>query len=194
MSLASTVVDWITWRHKPIADAAVRLVERCEEEFSFDSGVRRVLVLSGPRVGRYLSHNRWLFAATVRIAPMPPRSRALREFVFHEMGHALAERYDLGDYLHPFTRRICDDETYESASDEAARAARPAGFVSGYATCEREEDFCETLAAYLTNRASWRTRLTFNGEHFAVRGDVRLRRKLRAVHELLGDLHTRNPA
>jgi hypothetical protein len=62
--------------------------------------------------------------------------------------------------------------------------------VSGYAACEREEDFCETLAAYLTNRTTWRTRLTFNGEAVAVEGDARLRRKLDAVHALLRDLRS----
>lgn len=190
MLILSRAIDWITWRHKPIAEAGVRLVERCEAEFGFDSGVRRVLVLSGPRVGRYLPRDRWLFAATVRIPPLAPRSRALREFVFHEMGHALAERHDLGSYLHPFTRRVCDEESYEAASDDAASRPRPAGFVSGYATCEREEDFCETLAAYLTNRASWRTRVTFEGQQVPVRGDARLRRKLDAVHGLLRDLHS----
>ena len=193
MLFITRVIDIVTRRHQPIANAAVRLIEGCEAEFNFDSGVRRVLVLSGPREGRYLPRERLLFAATVRIAPMPLRAPALREFVFHEMGHAIVEHHEVGDYLGPFTQRTIDDDAYEEESNAAAERTRPAGFVSGYATCDREEDFCETLAAYLTNRSTWRTRLSFNGEQIAVRNNARLRRKLDAVHELLGELHTFTP-
>jgi hypothetical protein len=187
MLLVRQAIDWITDRHRPIAEAAVRRVERVEERFGFDSGVRRVVVLSGPLEARYRPSDRWLLPATVRLPPLPPRSRMLAEFVYHEMGHAMVERYSLGSVLGHFTRRVCDDDDYEAVTARAAAAPRPRGFVSAYAACDREEDFCETLAAYLANRATWSEHLTFNGGRFSVRGDARLRRKLEAVHVLLGE-------
>ena len=174
----------------PIATRALATIQQSEQEFGFDSGVRRVLILTDdPREAPYVPRGVGAVGATVKLYPAQIRVRGLEACALHEMGHALCDRYDLTDALGPFVRRAYRDrEAYLRASAAAAhRPARP-GLVSGYAGCEREEDFCETLAAYLTNRATWRTHLTFNGEAVAVRGDARLRRKLDAVHALLREL------
>lgn len=190
MSFGRVVVDILTARHQPIADRAVRLVERCEQKFGFDTGVKRVVVLPGKAEGRYLPRDWWFVGGTIKIHPAPPRSRELAEYVFHEMGHAIRERYETDPWLGGLCRvSHADAEAYERASDAAAARPRRAGYVSGYATCDRDEDFCETLAAYLTNRKTWRSELRFGGALVSVRGDARLRRKLDAVHELLGELH-----
>ena len=174
----------------PIATRALATIQQSEQEFGFDSGVRRVLILSDdPREAPYAPRSVGAVGATVKLYPAQIRVRGLEACALHEMGHALCDRYDLAGALGPFVRRTYRErEAYLRASEAAAhRPGRP-GVVSGYAACEREEDFCETLAAYLTNRTTWRTRLTFNGEAVAVEGDARLRRKLDAVHALLRDL------
>ncbi len=174
----------------PVAERALRLIARCEAEFGFDSGVRRVLVLTDDRRwGRHVPRGAWLIRETLKLYPTALRERALPEYVLHELGHALVARYDLRAYLEPFTRRtFATRAAYLTASEAAGRRARREGFVSGYASCDREEDFCETYAAYLTNRASWWRRLRYDGQVVPVRGDARLRRKLDAVHALLRDL------
>lgn len=187
--IGSAIVDVVTARHQPIADRAMSLVERCEQEFEFDSGVARVVVLTGPRGGRYVPRVWWPIGGVIKVHPAPLGSKELKEFVFHEMGHAIAEGHELGPWLGDFCRVIhADREAYELASDAAANRPRRAGYVSGYASCNREEDFCETLAAYLSNRKSWRDTLRFNGELVAVSADTKLRRKLDAVRDLLQTL------
>jgi hypothetical protein len=126
-------IDWITDRHRPTAEAAIRRVERVEARFGFDTGVRSVVVLSGPLEARYRPSDRWILPSTVRLPPLPPRSRRLTEFVYHEVGHAMVERHGLGDVLARFTPRVCDDDDYEAVTARAALAPRPRGFVSAYA-------------------------------------------------------------
>lgn len=179
-----------THRTAAVAARALRLIRRCEGEFRFDSGVRRVLVLSDDRRRRrYVPRSAWVIGETLKLYPAALRARALPEYVLHEVGHAIVARYEVDAYLGAFTRRrFADRAAYVAASEAAASRARRAGFVSGYAACDREEDFCETLAAYLTNRASWRAGLRFNGAPVPARGDAALRRKLDAVRALLEDL------
>jgi len=183
-------IDLVTARHQPIADRAVQLVRRCEAEFAFKSGVKRVVVFGDQPTGRYVPRNLPIVGETIVVYAAPVRSRALREYVFHEMGHAVREGFDVEPWLAGFCRRRREDHvSYEEASDAAALRPRPVGYVSGYATCDRDEDFCETLSAYLCNRRTWRTEVRFGSERVPVRGDVKLRRKLDAIHELLGELH-----
>lgn len=118
----------------------MQLVERCEAEFGFDSGVKRVVVLGIDPGGRYVPR-RWPFVGkTIVIHAAPIRSRVLPEYVFHEMGHAVREGHDLEPWLSGFCRRRHEDhDSYEEASDAAAKRPRPAGYVSGYATCDRDD-------------------------------------------------------
>lgn len=190
MGIGQVLVDLVTARHQPIADRAVRLVERCEREFIFDSGVKRVVVLTRDPSARYLPRAWPIVGGTIMVYAAPVGSRALREYVFHELGHAIREGHDVEPWLTDYCRQRREDHvSYEQASDDAARRPRRAGYVSGYATCDRDEDFCETLSAYLCNRKTWRAEVRFNAERVSVRDDPKLRRKLGAIHELLGELH-----
>lgn len=186
----SELTRFFSGEYKTIAAAAVRLIERVEDEFSFDSGVRRVVVLPWTG-GLYFSRPWVLIGNTIKVHAAGPRTFELRGFVYHELGHAICDHFDVAQYLKPFVRRFqsCFSD-YRAASNRAAEAERRSGFVSGYASCNREEDFCETLAAYLLNRSTWRRSVSFECEVINSRADGKLRAKLDAVHELLRDLHT----
>jgi len=77
---------------------------------------------------------------------------------------------------------------YKEAVDRASCLPRLPGFASGYARLDREEDFCETLAAYLCNRRTWRRKIRFNGETISVKDEPRLARRLEAVHVVVREL------
>jgi hypothetical protein len=165
--------------------AAEKMIRRVERKYGFESGVSRVVPFP-TEGGFYRYRSNWIGGGIVKVPVRSPRSRALREYTFHEMGHAICDYYSVEEWLTPFTRRVqSTDEEYERASADAALRARRDGFVSGDATCNREEDFCETLSAYICNVRTWRRSIVFERDHVDVRRDARLRRKLDAVHELL---------
>jgi len=77
---------------------------------------------------------------------------------------------------------------YEEAVDGASSLSRLPGFVSGYARLDREEDFCESLSAYLCNRLTWRRQVRFEGSTIMVKAEPRLQGRLNAVHRVMGEL------
>ena len=172
-----------------IAKKTIQLITDVEEEFGFDSGVKRVLVL--PFDGGWYLGKKWpVIGDTLKVHDPRPYSRELKEFVYHELGHAIHDHFAISTYLKSFTRRRqATLREYRRVSREAAESERRPGFVSGYAWCNREEDFCETFSAYLCNRKTWRRRLRYDGAWLHPGREPRMERKFLAVHELLGDLH-----
>ena len=189
--MLDTIQKVLVPESKASADAAMRLIVRVEKEFSFDSGVHVVTAL--PWAGGWYFNPRPWGIPIDNVSKVPsagPRSLELKTFVYHELGHALCDHFELKSYLSPFTRRFQRSRSdYAEASNQAAASPRREGFVSGYASCNREEDFCETLSAYLLNRTSWRKSVRYEGDSIDVSRDPKLRAKLEAVHSLLNDLH-----
>lgn len=179
-------------RYSASATGAVRLIERIEREYGFDSSVDTVIALPWPG-GWYFPLRPWgvPIANVIKVPAARPRTVELKTFVYHELGHAICDHFEIRSYLVPFVRRFQRTHAdYERASLAAAELERSPGFVSGYARCNREEDFCETFAAYLLNRSTWRRSVRYEGETIDVRSDHRLREKLDAVHKLLNEIHT----
>ena len=172
-----------------IVTAAVDMITEVEEAFQFDSGVKRVYVWPFKESGDYLPRETWVLSSTVGVPDHTPDSRSLREFVYHELGHAICDGFDIRSHLKPFIRKpVRRGREYSAAVAKAANYRRLPGFVSGYARLDREEDFCETLAAYLCNRRTWRRQIWFAGDMPSVKDEPRLLRRLEAVHQVMREL------
>ncbi|MBT3340281.1 MAG: hypothetical protein HN405_05015 [Planctomycetes bacterium] len=177
------------------ANAAVRLIRAVEKEFDFKSGVKNIVVRK-PKgdetdYGQYHGKSYWFIRNRISVPAYPARSVDLKEYIYHELGHAIHDHFDITDYLSPFINKVITvQKEYVAASKKAVNWNRLPNFVNGYARTCREEDFCETLAAYLCNRATWQKRIKYAGYDFRVKKNSKLMEKLDAVDELLKDLHT----
>ena len=170
-----------------LACRAVRMIEAVEERFMFDTGVRTVIVW--PSAGGWYVHKSYRYSGSCIKVPAHKSPNAFASYVYHEMAHAIFDRYELKSFLSPFTRRRqVTWYEYLSESGRAASYERQNGYVSGYARCNREEDFCETVAAYLMHPRSWHSRIVYENEAICVRYEPRLRRKLDSVHEMFRSL------
>jgi len=168
------------------ANKALKLIEQVEKKYNFDSGVRTIISIPWDN-GFYLPKAYPIIGNTLKIPTT--RNPKLKEFVYHELGHAIHDHFELRGYLKPFVKKSQKTMAeYISASERAAGYDRLPGFVSGYARCNREEDFCETLSAYLINQKTWRNYIVYDGERISLRGDKKLKEKLQIIHDLLHDL------
>lgn len=179
----------LTGEYGKIVTAAVDLIVAVEGEFQFDSGVMRVYVWPYAEGGTYYDREQWVVSGALGVPDVATDSRCLREYVYHELGHAICDGFDIRSYLMPFIRKqVPHGPGYEEAVNRASCLPRLSGFVSGYARLDREEDFCETLSAYLCNRRTWRRKIRFNEETISVHDEPRLLRRLEAVHVALREL------
>lgn len=183
--------SYFSGKHAKTLDASDEMIVQVEEQFGFDSGIRYFAISPwNESDGYFVKRLYWIWDGTVYLPEKGPKSKALREFVLHELGHAIYANFNLRGYLSPFLKKWPrNDDQYNEWSTSASEYVRSRGYVSGYAKCCREEDFCETLSAYLCNRTTWQHYLVFDGERFSSRTDSSLLQKLRAIHSLLGDLH-----
>jgi Putative zinc-binding metallo-peptidase len=173
-----------------IAQKAVNLIIKVEKEFQFDSEVKRVYVWPYKGSGDYRYRENWVLPGTIGVPDSPPRSRKLKEYVYHELGHAICDNFDIRSHMKPFIRKSVQTSTkeYDKAINSAESKPRFKGFVSSYARTNREEDFCETLSAYLCNRSTWRKSIRYEGVVIQTKHEPRLLRRLKAVHVLLREL------
>lgn len=115
-----------------------------------------------------------------------PKLRGLRfrEFLYHELGHALFAEYHISaGLLKPFTKRI--SIAYKNDADMFTKKVRKNGFVSGYASLNTEEDFCETFSAYIINNQRTSGKISFEGETIDLSKDIKLQMKFIAIKEIL---------
>ncbi len=183
MSLVEKLAYWFDGQTN---HSALHKIRRVEHDFMFKSGIRRVLVFGSD--GWYIGNEGLIMKNTICVPICSPRSRTLSEFTYHELGHAIQNHFNLSGWLDPFCRKWCSGSEYNYRTSRARRWSRRIGFVSGYARVSRDEDFCETLAAYLTNRNSWRKDIYFAGERLSSKEEPTLMHKLSAVHTLLLNL------
>ena len=172
-------------------DNVLRIVLRFESKYWIDTGIEwaRVSVFSmGDGVDG--CHEPWPLIGNVIVVNAALRGRAVREAVYHEIGHGIWHNYDLVDYAGVFTRRAASITlkqwwSYGSDGSRFAEEGRKPGFVSGYARTTREEDFCETLSCYMVNGGKTEGRLKYARETFNVVNDSKLKKKLQVIPEIL---------
>lgn len=110
------------------------------------------------------------------------RGKLFREFLYHELGHALDAGYEIPEsYFKSFTSRNPDGIEYILENGKYADKDRVTGFVSGYARLSRREDFCETFSAWILNGYKTSGRIVYGEEVIDLTKDLRLRRKFEAV-------------
>lgn len=118
--------------------------------------------------------------------PRRARGSLLREFIYHELGHALIDQYRV-------PLRLLSLFVAESPGLKRSKAielmgedvAAPEGWVSWYAMVNGTEDFCEVLAGYASNGYRRKGQWQFSGFTFDVTHDRLLQRKIDWVEEIL---------
>lgn len=122
--------------------------------------------------------------------PRQARGAELREFTFHEIGHALIHQYVVPARL--LSRFVAESPglSRNKALDLMEQdIPAPPGWVSWYAMINGTEDFCEVLGAYAANgyrsQGEWR----FSGFSFDVSADRLLQKKIAWVEEILQECH-----
>lgn len=168
------------------AKAAVRLIEKIEDRYGFDSHIKEVYCRpSSSLTAVYYSRNHYRLPGVMRIPCLPPRSRQLKEFVYHEIGHSILDNYRIRSVLKRFTKRKSDGWQYIMDTFLFSRQTRQPGFVSGYAGICAEEDFCESLSAFLCSGGRDQKSIRYDGNNISLKSDPRLRRKLAVINQLL---------
>lgn len=122
--------------------------------------------------------------------PRQARGAELREFTFHEIGHALIHQYVV-------PVRCISRFVGESPGLSRTKALdlmeqdlpAPPGWVSWYAMINGTEDFCEVLGAYAANDYRRYGAWSFSGFRFDVGRDRLLQRKIEWVEEILQECH-----
>lgn len=118
--------------------------------------------------------------------PRQARGALLREFTYHELGHALIDQYVVPARLLSRFVRHSPGLSRAKAIDLMERdVPAPKGWVSWYAMVNGTEDFCEVLGAYAANGYRRRGTWKFSGFKFDVTRDRLLQRKLDWIDEIL---------
>jgi len=167
---------------KRVQRAALRLIARTEEEYGFDSRIKRVIVMPRKNNAYYYSPDIPIMNNTISLPLCSPRSLKMKTLCLHELAHAVHFHYRIKTRLKCF-----------QSPRYIFLGPRPEGFVGCYAQYGRYEDFADTFACYLTNRKTWHCRCRFEGETFDPRHEPRLYRKLETVHQLLKDIRHMKP-
>jgi hypothetical protein len=117
--------------------------------------------------------------------------REAKEFSFHEIGHAIVASYDIPENLFPpFRNHHCSNQSiidrieYYLEGGKLAAGERKRGYFSSYAYTNRDEDFCETFAAYMCN-GGCRSQWTFDGETINLNREPTLVKKVKAIDKII---------
>ena len=122
--------------------------------------------------------------------PRQARGAELREFTFHEIGHALIHQYVVPvRFISRFVSESPRLARSKALDLMSADVPSPPGWVSWYSMINGTEDFCEVLGAYAANGYRRRGVWTFNGFSFDVSSDRLLQKKIDWVEEILQECH-----
>jgi hypothetical protein len=186
MNVSRTIKNTVLQSNK-----AIDLIQKVERKYGFNSGIKYVLALPDLPIigdgGRYIPKSYSFLGSTIKV-PLNSDNQTFKEYVYHEMGHAVFENYNLRGFLTPFVKKYQKESEYNDASMRASEYMRLPSFVSGYARCNREEDFCETYSSYLLNEKTWHKEVYYSGDTINVKKDKKLKMKLESIHELLNAL------
>ena len=167
---------------------AIYLINKFEKEFGVDLEVTWISLdpysCFGNSAGYYVCENS--NESTIFI-PKTKCKRTLKEFVYHEMAHALFRKYHISAALkkligpwHSSNFLIYNIRIFISHFK-----TRGKGFCSAYSIVDGEEEFAELLSFVLTNRRKKRW-FYFSGEVIDIKSDPLLSKKVKAVKSSLG--------
>lgn len=120
--------------------------------------------------------------------PIDARGAELREFTFHELGHAIIHQFRVPKQLHSNFCHISPGLHRKKAIELMCQnEPAPKGWVSWYAMVNGTEDFCETLGALVSNNYKSKGKWRFNDFIFDVTKDRLLQKKILWVEEILAE-------
>lgn len=156
-----------------------KMISEFEQRFGVDLGIKEISFHDKDHLAYYQPKNSKLTL---------PRAKGekLKEFLYHELGHAILARYEPPKELLDLFVFVCPqmDERYACKMMDRDEAA-PDTWVSWYAMTNPVEDFCETLAAWASNDFKITQNWRFGGFEFNPRRDLTLRKKIEAVRLLM---------
>lgn len=167
-----------------------KLISAVEKQFELDLDIRQVHTLNSLSTnGQYLRLRNG--GGCIKINDKL-RGRRLKEVVYHELGHALWDKYRLPLSLIKLFAR-CKPSRYDRSlirSDGFAGETGKENFhVTHYAQMNKEEDFSETLAVVLMCKLKVPTRLRYGLVDDCLDDIVRItppiRKKVKALIEFL---------
>lgn len=165
---------------------AVTLTAQLESELQVTFAVSHFRQLSlGLGKINYLKCRAWYEAWGIIQLPKC-KGTLFREFLYHELGHALLAEYNISkNLLTPFTTRQSKLFKYFNDVNDNSEGPRPDGFVTKYAGINRSEDFCETFSAWVLNDFKTSGKILYNGDLIDLSKDSKLKKKFEAVAEIL---------
>lgn len=114
------------------------------------------------------------------------RGIELRQFLYHELGHALLAEYEIPKTMFKkFTSRASSGIKYSLEIGKFSQRERREGFISGYAVINKEEDFCETFSAWVLNAYKTTGTVQYDGESLNLTKDIKLKAKFLAVAQVV---------
>jgi hypothetical protein len=169
-----------------LRDLVWKEMKEFERRFNLDLRVDEIVLdRRRTRSGEFILYEPGRAGGRIHL-PADVRGRQLREFLYHELGHALRAAYCIPT---PMTRHF---ESYSAVGLNKANLLRKLaedqryeGFVSAYAMTNKEEDFCDTLSAWVMNGFRQAGRYEFDGDRFSLSQDPIILKKLRAVERIL---------
>ncbi len=165
-----------------LLERAISLIRKVERDYEVDFGISYVQIGSKQEA----SYMFWSSGGVIFLGD-DLKGRQFKEFLFHELGHALSTEYDLSDFKRHFTKRKSHGPqgNYNMDTERFRRRPRVEGFSSGYAQIDWEEDFAETFSCYLVNGGKLRGKVLYGNEEISLADDPKLRKKLLVIRETL---------
>ena len=118
--------------------------------------------------------------------PIRARGQELREFTYHEIGHALIHQFCIPKELLSRFVAISPGLTKKKAIAQMCESEPPPkGWVSWYAMTNGTEDFCETFGAWAANGYRTKGKWRFNNFEFDISQDKKLQRKIKWVQQIV---------
>jgi hypothetical protein len=159
---------------------ADKLVKMFQEENGIPLKLRKTKVLSSIDGAMYDLRTRQI------LIPADAKGELLKEYVYHEIGHALIQQYKIPrTMLRHFVElspKLSRDRAHKLYHDGVGS---PKGWVSWYAMVTGTEDFCDTLAAYCCNDYRKRGHWVFENFYFDLNQNRILQRKILWVDRIL---------
>ena len=164
----------------------MKLINEFEARFGLCLGIEEVCFHKNDHVAYFYPKKRRI------TLPQKARGQRLKEFVHHEIGHALLVNYKVPRELIELFDFVCPkvEEKYAQKMMDQDEPA-PASWVSWYAMTNPVEDFCETLSAWASNDYKITQSWQFGGFSFSPSKDITIRKKVEEVQNLLKFLELR---
>jgi Putative zinc-binding metallo-peptidase len=161
-----------------------RIIKEFNEMFSLEIVINRIVFWNrdGEAEYEYFQDG----SCTLKLYPFQ-NLRGIKEDVYHELGHALIHQYKIPRaYLLQFSKkspRLSRRTTFLKINIE--EAAPPKNFVTWYACVSGQEDFCESLSAYVLNNLKVQGKVYYQNWEHNLNKEPLLKRKFLTIEKLL---------